>query len=127
MAKDLRAAGLATTLIGVDASSANGEKAVELGIVDNVAPLEEALRGAELVIITIPVSAIQKLLPTVLDRIGPDTIVLDGGSTKAQICKAVEAHPKRAQFVAAHPTAGTENSGPTAAFNGLFKNKMNII
>ncbi len=127
MAKDLRIAGLATTLVGVDAKTEHAEKAIELGIVDTVASLEDALRDAELVIITIPVNAIQKILPTVLDKINPNAVVLDGGSTKAQICKVVEDHPNRKQFVAAHPIAGTENSGPTAAFNGLFKNKMNII
>ncbi len=127
MVKDLRVAGLTTSIVGVDANPDHGKKAIELGIVDTVASLEDALHGADLVIITIPVNAIQKILPTVLDQIGPDTIVMDGGSTKAQICKVVEAHPKRSQFVASHPIAGTENSGPTAAFNGLFKNKMNII
>lgn len=127
MVKDLRKAGIISSIVGVDANAEHGKTAVALGIVDAVAPLEEALRDAELVIIAIPVNAIQKILPTILDLISPTTIVIDGGSTKAQICKAVENHPKRNQFVAAHPIAGTENSGPTAAFEGLFKNKMNII
>jgi prephenate dehydrogenase len=127
MAKDLRSAGIATSIVGVDANAEHGKRAIELGIVDAIAPLEDSLRGAELVIITIPVNAIQKILPIVLDLIASNTIVMDGGSTKAQICKVIETHPKRKQFVAAHPIAGTENSGPTAAFNGLFKNKMNII
>ena len=127
MVKDLRKAGITTSIVGVDANAEHGKKAVELGIVDSVASLEEVLPSAALVIIAIPVNAIQKVLPKVLDLISPETIVIDGGSTKSQICKAVENHPKRNQFVAAHPIAGTENSGPTAAFEGLFKNKMNII
>ena len=53
--------------------------------------------------------------------------MIDVGSTKAQICKAVTNHPKRAQFVAAHPLAGTENSGPEAALVDLFRGKTNII
>lgn len=127
MVKDLRKAGITSSIVGVDANEEHRKAAVTLGIVDSVAPLEEALSNAELVIIAIPVNAIQKILPTILDLISPTAIVIDGGSTKSQICKAVENHAKRHQFVAAHPIAGTENSGPTAAFEGLFKNKMNII
>jgi prephenate dehydrogenase len=66
-------------------------------------------------------------LPSVLDAIKKDAVVIDTGSTKSAICKAVARHPKRDQLVAAHPIAGTENSGPTAAFSGLFAGKTNII
>jgi prephenate dehydrogenase len=62
-----------------------------------------------------------------LDIIQKNTVVIDAGSTKSSICKAITHHSKRNQFVAAHPIAGTENSGPTAAFHGLFKGKTNII
>jgi prephenate dehydrogenase len=66
-------------------------------------------------------------LPAVLDIVKKGAVVIDAGSTKTSICKSVANHPKRNQFVAAHPIAGTENSGPTAAFDGLFKGKTNII
>lgn len=127
MAIDLRKAGLATSLIGVDQSETNGARALELGLVDEIAPLEEAVLNADLVITAIPVNAIRSVLLKVIDLVSADTVIIDTGSTKAQICKAIENHSKRAQFIAAHPIAGTENSGPDAAFSGLFRNKTNII
>ncbi|HRG80636.1 MAG TPA: prephenate dehydrogenase/arogenate dehydrogenase family protein, partial [Cyclobacteriaceae bacterium] len=88
---------------------------------------DKALAQADLVIVAIPVNALNAFLPSVLDAIKKDAVVIDAGSTKASICKVVSNHPKRAQFVAAHQIAGTENSGPRAAFHGLFKDKTNII
>ncbi|MBP9925999.1 MAG: prephenate dehydrogenase [Cyclobacteriaceae bacterium] len=123
----LRKAGLATELIGVDMSSANAMKAVELGLVDRILPEDEAIAKADLIIVAIPVNALHAFLPAVLDAVKKDGVVIDTGSTKGLICKSVSNHPKRLQFVAAHQIAGTENSGPTAAFLGLFKGKTNII
>jgi prephenate dehydrogenase len=85
------------------------------------------LPQADLIILAIPVNAMTALLPTVLDVIKKTALVVDAGSTKSQICKAVANHSQRHQFVAAHPIAGTENSGPAAAFSGLFQGKTNII
>jgi prephenate dehydrogenase len=127
MAIDLRKAGLANPIVGVEAKPSNGKRALELKLIDESLSLEDAVRDAELVITAIPVNAIRTVLLKVLDLIGEKTIVIDTGSTKSQICKAIESHPKRGQFVAAHPLAGTENSGPDAAFSGLFKHKTNII
>ncbi|HZX73060.1 MAG TPA: prephenate dehydrogenase [Cyclobacteriaceae bacterium] len=127
MALDLRKAGFATLLVGVDANTANGVKAVELGLVDRIEDEGTALSTADLVIVAIPVNASRALLPAILDQVKKDAVVIDTGSTKTLICKAVENHPKRKQLVAAHPLAGTENSGPTAAFEGLFNGKTNII
>lgn len=127
IAIDLRKAGIATHLIGVDNNSTHASRAIELGLVDEVLPLEEAVRRAVLIITAIPVNAIRTVLLKVLDHISGEAVVIDTGSTKSLICKAVANHAKRAQFVAAHPIAGTENSGPDAAFSGLFKNKTNII
>lgn len=127
IAKDLRKTGLVSTLIGVDRNTVHTEKAKELGLVDEIKSIEEALPISDLVIVSIPVSAIQQLLPRLLDNIQDNTTVIDAGSTKTLICEAVKNHPKRKQFVAAHPIAGTENSGPSAALDGLFKNKTNII
>ena len=128
MAIDLRKAGLATSLTGFDSNPANAERAFELGLVDNVAAsLEEAVRDRELIIIAIPVNALGKILNNVLDNILADATVIDAGSTKSAVCKAAALHPRRSSFVAAHPIARTENSGPDAAFSGLFLNKTNII
>ena len=127
IALGLRRAGLTTELVGVDMNSDNAIKAVELGLVDKILTEDKALAQADLVIVAIPVNALNAFLPSVLDAIKKDAVVIDAGSTKASICKVVSNHPKRAQFVAAHQIAGTENSGPRAAFHGLFKNKTNII
>jgi prephenate dehydrogenase len=127
IALGLRRAGIATELIGVDANAANGLKAVEIGLVDKILTEDKALSTADLIVLAIPVNALNAFLPAVLDIIKKGAVVIDGGSTKTSICKSVANHPKRNQFVAAHPIAGTENSGPTAAFDGLFKGKTNII
>lgn len=127
IAIDLRKSKLASEITGVDANEENGLRALALGLVDIVKPLDEAVRSADVVISAIPVSAIQKVLATTLDNAGDHTVIIDAGSTKSQICKSVSTHARRAQFVAAHPIAGTENSGPDAAFSGLFQNKTNII
>jgi prephenate dehydrogenase len=127
IAIDLRKAGVAMEVIGVDASPTNGIKAVELGIVDKIEDQKKAVVAADLIIISIPVGALSQLLPSVLDSIKPGAVVIDTGSTKRNICRAISNHPNRGQFVAAHPIAGTEYSGPEAAFSGLFRDKTNII
>jgi prephenate dehydrogenase len=66
-------------------------------------------------------------VPQVLDLISDTAIVFDVGSTKTLICETLTNHPKRRNFIATHPIAGTEFSGPTAAKKGLFENKTNII
>ena len=126
IAIDLRKSGIATSLVGVELNKAHAAKALELGLVDSVLPLEEAI-NADLIITAIPVNAIKTVLLKILDLAGDKTIIVDTGSTKSLICKAVADHPKRTKFVAAHPIAGTENSGPEAAFGGLFADKTNII
>lgn len=127
IAIDLRKAGIASKLTGVELNVENASRALVLGLVDEVLLLEEAVSDTDLVITAIPVNAIRIVLLKVLDIIAPHVIVIDTGSTKSQICKAIENHPKRSQFIAAHPLAGTENSGPDAAFSGLFHQKTNII
>lgn len=127
MAKDLRKAGMATRILGVDVNVEHTTMALSLGLVDEVVSLEEALPVSDLVLVSIPVSAIQRLLPRILDLVSPGATVIDAGSTKSLICEIAGSHPNREQFVAAHPIAGTENSGPSAALEGLFLNKMNII
>ncbi|MFZ5972813.1 MAG: prephenate dehydrogenase [Bacteroidota bacterium] len=127
MAIDLRKAGVATRLTGIDLNPQHARQALELGLVDVVEPENVALPRADLVILAIPVNAMTALLPTVLDVVKKTAVVIDAGSTKSHICKAVAHHPQRHQYVAAHPIAGTENSGPGAAFSGLFQGKTNIV
>jgi len=127
MALDLRKVGLVSELIGVELNPAHAEKALELGLVDSIQSKEEALKSSDLIILAIPVSALSKLLPLVLDIVKKEAVIIDVGSTKSLICRAISGHPNRGQFVASHPIAGTENSGPEAAFEGLFRQKTNII
>lgn len=127
IAIDLRKAGLATELTGIDLNKDHAEKALELKLVDSIDTEGKSISTADLIVIAIPVSVLSQLLPTILDSVKKDAIVVDTGSTKSSVCKVVSGHKNRGQFVAAHPIAGTENSGPTAAFSGLFQNKTNII
>jgi prephenate dehydrogenase len=127
IAIDLRKAGLATKLIGVEQNVDNAKRALEIGLVDEILPLEKAVVQTDLIITAIPVSAIRTVVVKVLDLVDEHTIIIDTGSTKSMICKSIADHAKRAQFVAVHPLAGTENSGPDAAFSGLFQQKTNII
>ena len=126
MALALKESGFAQTIIGVESSAAHGQKALELGLVDEIAPLEEAVPKAHFVIIAIPVDAIEAVLPKVLDLV-KNQIVLEAGSTKSKIIALVKNHPKRKQFVATHPMWGTEYSGPEAAVQGAFRNKAVVI
>jgi prephenate dehydrogenase len=127
IAKDLRNSGFATELIGVDANEKHAAQALKLGIVDRTESLENSLKNTDLVIIAIPVDKEIEVLPAVLDGIDRNTTVTDMGSAKNMIAELVKNHPKRKQFVPAHPMSGTENSGPTASLEGLFKNKIAII
>jgi prephenate dehydrogenase len=126
MALDLKARGFCSHVVGVDTNPEHCKQALALGIVDEIKSLENSL-DSEIVILTIPVSQISKLLPKILDAIGDNTVVMDVGSTKNQIGNSVKKHPKRKQFVGTHPIAGTENSGPAAAINHLFDNKISIL
>jgi prephenate dehydrogenase len=127
LAIDLRAQGVADEIIGVEENEKHRREARNRGLVDEILPLDEALKGSDLVILAIPVSAIVETLPHVLDRVSDETTVTDMGSTKATICKAVAGHPRRRQYVASHPMAGTEHSGPLAALRGLFAGRTAVI
>jgi len=124
---DLKERGFAQKVIGVDNNPKHIEEALALKLVDEIMDLEEAVSLADMVILAIPVNSIVKLLPTVLDCIKEGAVVTDMGSTKEKLVKAVENHPKRGQYVASHPMAGTEYSGPKAAIRGLFDGKVAIL
>jgi len=113
------------TVIGVEKSEANAKKALQLGLVDEIRTLDEALLQAKIIVLTVPVDAILELLPTLLDKVS-DQVVVDMGSTKSDILRRIAGHPKRGRYVAAHPMTGTEYSGPEAAFADLFRNQMMV-
>jgi prephenate dehydrogenase len=116
------------TIYGVDQSLDHAQKALELKIIDEIkgADSKEVMQS-DLIILAIPVNAILNMLPELLTNVSHKTVIMDTGSTKASICQHVRDHPNRARFVAAHPIAGTEYSGPEAAFPKLFEGKKNII
>ncbi|TDE03650.1 prephenate dehydrogenase [Flavobacterium sandaracinum] len=113
-------------IYGIDNNESHLAEAIVLGVVDAAATLED-LADADYVIVSVPVDVTLTILPQVLDAIGDQTIVFEVGSTKMPICEAVVNHPKRRNFIATHPIAGTEFSGPSAAIKGLFQGKTNII
>ena len=111
---------------GISRKDATLDEALSLNLIDKKATLDD-ITNADLVIVSIPVDATVKLLPSILDKIPDNGLVVDAGSTKDAICKAVENHPKRRNFLAMHPIAGTEHSGPSAAISNLFVGKTNIV
>ena len=126
MALTLRSKDLTGRIVGVDADINNAKRALELGIIDEVMELDDAVRDAELIILAIPVNAAEELLPRILDNIDRQ-VVIDVGSTKEGIINAVKDHPRRSRFVATHPMWGTEYSGPDAALNNAFIDKAVVI
>ena len=123
----LKKNGVASNIIGMDANEANAAKALELGIIDGIGSLNDVLMDSELIVLAIPVDKARVVLAEALDNIPSGTVITDMGSTKAGICKSVENHPNRRNYVASHPIAGTEHSGPEAAISNLFDEKVAII
>jgi len=124
---ELRSRKISSKIIGVDINIENQAKALSLNLVDEIGNIQEACKISDLVIIAVPIDKSENVLITVLDVIPDKTVVIDVGSTKKNICQIAEKHPKRSQFVAAHPIAGTEFSGPESAHLGLFEDKVNIV
>ena len=115
-----------SNIIGIDNSKENLDQAINLGIIDAIGSIDD-ITNPFMILLAIPVKSIINILPNILDKSTQDTIVIDFGSTKNSICKSVMNHKNRSNFVAAHPIAGTEFSGPNAAHYGLFDNKNIII
>ena len=113
-------------IVGVDSNKTHLEQALELGIIDRIGAMD-SIAEADRVILSTPVKDSMKLLPELLDQLHSDALLWDVGSTKEQLCKLVVDHSKRDQFLAVHPIAGTEFSGPKAAHKGLFSGKPQIL
>ncbi len=125
-AKDIKRLRPDSKIFGVDTNMSHLDEALSLGIIDVKSGYQD-LSQADVVIASIPVDALAEKLPEILDAVSDDCVVFDGGSTKSLICKTLENHPKRRNFLACHPIAGTEFSGPSAAMEGLYNGKTNII
>jgi prephenate dehydrogenase len=113
-------------IFGLDKSKKNENRALELGLIDELITLEQ-LSKVDVVLVAIPVDKSLEELPKILNSVNKDTLVFDVGSTKLPICEALLNHPNRKNFLATHPMAGTEFSGPNAAVEGLYLNKNNIV
>ena len=126
MAITLKENGFASHIIGVDKSQDNLDKAIRRRLIDEDMSLEEGIAQADVIILATPVSAMKSLLPQVLDLM-EDQILMDVGSSKAELLEVVKNHPKRSNFVASHPMAGTEYSGPEAAVPNLFDHCCTVL
>jgi prephenate dehydrogenase len=126
MALTLKEKGIASRVIGVESNTEHAQKALELALVDEILPLEQAIPASELVILAVPVNVAEQLLPSILDMC-TSQVVMDVGSTKEGLLSAVSHHPQRGRLVATHPMWGTEYSGPGAAVKGAFVNKATVI
>ena len=135
MAIDLKRRGFADEIIGVEADSVNAAAALKIGLADRIMSLEECVRASDLIILAVPVGAAVKMLPAVLDIFENEMTsagvcsktVIDVCSTKEQLSRTAHYHPMRSRYVATHPMAGTEYSGPWAAMPGLFDGRACII
>ncbi|MEQ9303894.1 MAG: prephenate dehydrogenase [Marinoscillum sp.] len=120
--------GLLTEAGGFSRKMINLDRSVELGLIQRkFTDLAEGVNWADWIILSIPVDVINKMLPGILDQVREEQVVIDFGSTKGKICETVRSHSGRTRFIAAHPIAGTEYSGPDAAFADLFVDKLMII
>jgi prephenate dehydrogenase len=123
----LKERALVKKVIGVSRTEASAQKAIELGLIDEALPLEEAVKQADLIYIAIPVDATIGVMQQVMDMITDKQIVADAGSTKHALCAALDKHPMRHRFVATHPMWGTEYSGPEAAVRNAFVGRSCVI
>src|ERR1043165_2281094 len=117
---------ISSKLIGVEISELNALKALELELVDEILPLDDAIQQSDVIILATPVDNLVTLLPQVLSKVTTQ-IVIDMGSTKSQLIEAVKDHPRRGRYAAAHPMWGTEYSGPQAAVKGAFEKVAVVI
>ena len=151
MALDLKRRGFASRTLGVESDPVAAQAACTIGLVDEVVSYEDCIRRADIIVVAVPVGTAVKMVPDILDRLEGEgspagtsalkfvpagdpspsgasaKIVIDVCSTKEPVCRAVEGHPCRAQYVSTHPMAGTEYSGPWAAQPGLFDGRACIL
>lgn len=128
MAVDLKRRHFADEVIGVEADGVNASAALKIGLADRLVSFEECIAEADVIVLAVPVGAAVRLLPQALDAVqGTGRFVIDVCSVKEQMTRAAHCHPARRHYVAMHPMAGTEYSGPWAAMSGLFDGRACII
>ncbi|MBC7851196.1 MAG: prephenate dehydrogenase/arogenate dehydrogenase family protein, partial [Chitinophagaceae bacterium] len=126
-ALSLKDRGLAKKIIGVSRTQSSAQKALELGIIDEICSLEEAVLQSDFIYVAIPVDVTVPVMLQIMDLITDKQLVADAGSTKHHLCVALKDHPMRKRFVATHPMWGTEYSGPEAAVHDAFQGRACVI
>jgi prephenate dehydrogenase len=112
-------------IIGSDHNEMHTNEALELGLVDECSNDIEVITQCDIIFLAIPVDAIIKTINS-FERINPNVTIIDLGSTKHKISTSIK-EEFRSNFVAAHPMAGTEKFGPSAAFETLYDNKILVL
>lgn len=125
MAIDFRKMG--HRVFGVENNPFHQREAQDLGLIDQCMPLDQAVKQSDAVVVAVPVGIMPKIIDEVFQSLPEKGVIFDVGSTKKHICEEVGKNPRRPRYVAAHPIAGTEYSGPSAAHSGLFYKKLGII
>lgn len=126
----LKTAGEVGTVVGIGRNSATIERAKGLGIIDAAGDMDRStLSDASLVLVATPVGQMARVFADILPHLGPQTTVTDGGSTKQDVIAAARdgLKEKFRQFVPGHPIAGTEHSGPEAAFAELYSRRRVVL
>lgn len=126
----LKAAGAVGTVVGVGRRPATVARALELGVVDEVGAMDAATFGrADLVLLAMPVGQMGPVMQAIAPLVGPGTLITDAGSTKQDVVALASEHlaPVLARFVPGHPIAGTEHSGPDAAFATLYRDRKVVL
>lgn len=126
----LKAAGAVREVVGLERSPQALARALELGIVDvaTTSP-QEAMNGADLVLLAAPVAQTARILEALLPYLEPGTVITDAGSTKSDVAATARAvlGERAKQFVPGHPIAGRESNGPDAALANLYQGKKTVI
>lgn len=123
----LKRHGLAERVVGVESSALHAQKALDLGLVDEIVSLDKAAVECDLIAVATPVNTIPTIVTKLLNRVGEGQVVIDMGSTKEELCELVSGHRNRARFVATHPMWGTEHSGPEAAEREAFTGRVVVF
>jgi len=129
MSLAMRRAGLAGRIVGTARSAETRAVAREIGLVDEVfETAAEAVKGADLVVLAVPVGAMASVAREIGPHLKPGATVTDVGSVKRAVIRAVAPHmPRGVHFIPGHPLAGTEHSGPRSGFAELFDNRFCIL
>ena len=129
LARVIRREGLARDIAIATRSASTLARAEELGLGDSYSTdPAEAARGADLVVVSVPVGSSEEVAKAIAPALKPGAIVTDVGSTKASVIAQMQPHmPKKVHFIPGHPLAGTEKSGPDAGFAELFENRWCIF